>query len=63
MTTPDVGDGDLDELVIAVAAARLSVEFESTHPHVAARANRLMKTVLDRHGVTASEAVEIVLSD
>jgi len=49
-----------DELLLAVAAANLSVEHEDTHPVVADRAERLMADLLDRHGVTAEEAVAAV---
>jgi len=49
-----------DELLLAVAAANLSVEHESSHPEVAEHAERLMGDLLDRHGVTAEEAVAVV---
>jgi len=49
-----------DELLLAVAAATLSVEHEQSHPEVADHAERLMGDLLDRHGVTAEEAVAAV---
>jgi len=49
-----------DELLLAVAAATLSVEHEQSHPEVADHAERLMGDLLDRHGVTAEEAVAVV---
>jgi len=49
-----------DELLLAVAAASLSVEHEEAHPEVA---ERLMGDLLDRHGVTAEEAVAVVFDD
>ena len=52
---------DSDELLLAVAAARLSVEFQASHPAVAEQAEELMHEVLDRHGVTPAEATEAVL--
>lgn len=50
-----------DALVLAVAAAQFSVDIEDTHPTVADHADRLMRDLLDRHGVTAEEAVAVVL--
>ena len=52
-----------DELLLAVAAANLSVEHEESHPDVADHAERLMGDLLDRHGVTAEEAVSVVFDD
>jgi len=52
-----------DELLLAVAAASLSVEHEDAHPEVADHAERLMGDLLDRHGVTAEEAVAVVFDD
>jgi len=52
--TPD------DELLLAVAAATLSVEHEHSHPAVADHAERLMGDLLDRHSVTAEKAVATV---
>jgi hypothetical protein len=49
-----------DELLLAVAAANLSVEHEQSHPEVADHAERLMGDLLDRHGVTAEEAISVV---
>jgi len=49
-----------DELLLAVAAATLSVEHEQSHPEVSAHAERLMGDLLDRHDITAEEAVAVV---
>ena len=46
-----------DELLLAVAAANLSVEHEQSHPEVADHAERLMGDLLDHQGVTAEEAI------
>lgn len=52
-----------DELLLAIAAARLSVDLEASHPTVAARAHRLSDDLLAHHGVTPGEATASVLDD
>jgi hypothetical protein len=52
-----------DELLLAIAAARLSVDLEASHPAVAAQAQRVSGDLRARHGVSPEEAVAAVLDD
>jgi len=49
------------ELLIAVALSRFSVDFESSHPNVAKRAEKLSIKLLDHHDVIPYEVTISVL--
>jgi len=49
-----------DEILLTVAAARFSVEFETSHSVVADRAERLSTGLLDTHAVTPVDATTAI---